>query len=657
MALVTAASRRTIGFLVVLWFSSLPLAGAPAKADAAKDTCVRSYGALGDGSGAVATQSWLSEKGYPIAVATPDHTVIGIVYGGKTDDPRIKIPKDGDRWYSWEWSPDKFWHYLFGIAEYRADTKEWRKIPIKPGQAVYVQKENAYYVAVGKGRPRLRKAYVPGVDTRDYVGIQEAAYANPLGRLHIPRGHYKLNRGVSLHKLDCCIVGENCHGTVIENTGEKGEDLFYISNYGFRDNLSRRPAVISDLTLLGNDKSGRGIALFTAGFYTIQRVRLRKHGGDGLYINSCLGINVVQTYFRDCSLRTEGWANCFALDTVEMRGRNTYLWAEGIEVGTIKNLCIEGVTANENIHKFVRCSNLQVRDLYTEVLGVTDASVPIVEIGPGCQQLDFYNCRFTMHREAPKSEFLVDAAPDTHGIRFNRCRVNRVDAPYPKIRNQSHRGILHFNECNFAKIGTYEGAVRFTSPQLSWNGTRSVLQRDPRVETLCRTDSTVVTHNLVALDSGCNETLHFVAVKGAPVVTLQQEGGYVDNGGCVRIEGRKGDVVELDPESLLPFTETYIFPFWMMRCEAENGVELTSHWNLGKYYLPMPVMAWREWRLNMILNAQPRFEGAKAKPILRLAFNEDATIYLDRLHVVQSPFYTPAIWDDYNYVASEARHP
>ncbi|MBT4817615.1 MAG: hypothetical protein HON70_18060, partial [Lentisphaerae bacterium] len=481
MATITSTLQRTLGALLVLCLSGLALRGAPLGADMQKDTCVRSYGALGDGSGAVATQSWLSEKGYPIAASEPDHTVIGIVFGGKTDNPRIKTPEDGDRWYSCEWSSDKVWHYLFGIAEYRAETKEWRKVPIQQGQTVYVQNENAHYVAVGTSRPRLRKAYVPDVDTMDYVGIQEAAYANPLGRLDIPRGHYKLNRGVSLHKLNCCIVGENCHGTVVENTGEKGEDLFYITNYGFRDNLSRRPTIISDLTLLGNDKSGRGIVLFTAGFYTVERVRLREHGGDGLYINSCLGINVLQTYFRDCSLRTEGWANCFALDTVEMRGLNTYLWAEGIEVGTIKNLCIEGVTANENIHKFVRCSNVQIRDLYTEVLGVTDASVPIVEIGPRCEQLDFYNCRFTMHREAPKSEYLIDAAPDTHGIRFSRCRVNRVEAPYPKIRNQSHRGVLRFDECTFAKIGAYEGAVRFTSPQLSWVGTRPILQRDPRV--------------------------------------------------------------------------------------------------------------------------------------------------------------------------------
>jgi len=641
---MSPATLSSIGLLAALWFHALTLPAAGAS--------VRDYGAVGDGSGGVATEAWLKEKGYPIVAAEPDHTIIGIAFGGRSDDPRIKTPEDGDRWYSCEWSPDKFWHYLFGIAEYRANEKKWQKVAIEQGQVVYVARENAYYVAVGKGRARLRKAYVPGVDTKDYVGIQEAAYANPLGRICLPRGHYKLNRGVTLHRLDCCIAGENCHGTVVENTGEKGEDLFYISNYGFRDDLSRRPTVISDITLVGNDRSGRGLALFTAGFYTIQRVRLRKHGGDGLYINSCHGVNVIQTYFRDCSLKTEGWANCFTLDTVEMRGHNTYLWAEGIDVGTIKNLCIEGVTANENIHKFVRCSNVQIRDLYTEVLGVKDASVPIVEIGPRCQQLDFYNCRFTMHREAPKSEYLVDAAPDTHGIYFNRCRVNRVDAPYPKIRNQSHRGILHFHELNFAKIGTYEGAVRFTSPQLSWSGTRPILQRDPRVETLCRTDSTVVTHNLVASDSDCNENVHFVAAKGSPVITLQNDGGYGDSRGCVKIEGKKGDMVQLNPESLCPFTQTYIFPFWMMRCESRDGVTLTSHWSLGKYYLPMPVVAWPEWRLNMILNAQASYEGVPPKPVFQLAFKQDGVVCLDRLHVVQSPLYTPALWDDYNYVPS-----
>ena len=614
---------------------------------------VRDYGALGDGSGETASQSWLQDRGYPVAKTPSDHTVIGIAYGGRTDNPRMKGPKDGDRWYSCEWSRDKFWHYLFGIAEYHEKDKKWAKVAVKPGETVYVENENAHYVAIKKGRLRLRKAYVPDQDTKDYVAIQEAAYANPLGRIYIPRGHYKLNRGIRLHKLDCCIAGENCHGTVLENTGEKGEDLLYVSNYGFRDDLSRRPTFISDLTLVGNEKSGRGIALFTAGFYTIQRVRFRKHGSHGLYINSCLGINVIQAYFRDCSLRTERWANCFTLDTVEMRGRNAYLWAEGIDVCTIKNLCIEGVTENENVHKFVKCSNVQVRDLYTEVLGVTDASVPVVEIGPGCQQMEFYNCRFTMHRESPKSECLVDAAPDTHGIYFNRCRVNRVDAPYPKIRNRSHRGILHFHDCNFAKIGTYEGAVRFTSPQLSWSGTRPVLQRDPRIGTLYRAGSTVVTHNLIALDSDFDDNVHFEAAKGTPLITHQKNGGYGDNGGCVKIEGKKGDVVQLKGESLRPFTQTYIFPFWMMRCEAEDGIELTSRWDLGEHYLPMPVMAWPEWRLNMILNAQTRFEGAKDKPVLRLGFNHDGTIYIDRVHVVQSHFYTPALWDDYNYVRSQ----
>jgi len=340
---------------------------------------VRDYGALGDGSGRTVARAWLEDKGYPIAKTQPDHTVAGVAYGGQSDDPRMKDPREGDQWYSCEWSSDQFWHYLYGIARYNAKEKKWRKIPIKQGQTIYIQNENAYYSADGRGR--LRKAYVPDVDTRDYVGIQEAVYANPLGRIYIPRGHYKLNRGVKLQKLDCCIAGENCHGTVIENVGQKGEDLFYICNYGFRDDLSRRPTFISDLTLVGNDKSGRGIALFSAGFYTIQRTRLRKHGSHGLYINSCLATNVIQTYLRDCSFRTERWANCFTLDTVEMRGNNTYFWADGIDVGTIKNLCIEGVNQNENVHKFENCSNVEVRDIYTEILGVSDPSVPIVEVG------------------------------------------------------------------------------------------------------------------------------------------------------------------------------------------------------------------------------------------------------------------------------------
>ena len=612
---------------------------------------VKDYGALGDQSGDVATAEWLEERGYPIARLPADHNVIGIAYGGTSDDARIREPQDGDRWYSCGWSPDKFWHYLFAIATYDAEAETWSKTPIQPGQTVCAEGENAYYTVIERGV--LRKAYVPDEDTKDYVGIQEAVYANPLGRVFIPRGHYKLNRGVKLHRLNCCIEGENCHGTVIENTGTSGEDLLYVSNYGFRDDLSRRPTFISDLTLVGNDDSGRGIALFTAGFYTIQRVRLRKHGGDGLYINSCLGINVIQTYFRDCSLRTAAWANCFTLDTVEMRGNNAYLWADGIDVGTIKNLCIEGVNGNENVHKFENCSNVEVRDLYTEVLQVADPSVPVVEIGPGCEQMEFYNCRFTMHREDPKSTFLVDAAPGTHGILFNRCRVNRVDAPYPSIRNQSDRGVLQFHECNFAKIGTYEGAVRFTSPQLSWSGTRPVLQRDPRLEMLCRPGSTVVRHNLVARDSGFSTQVHFRPVEGQPEITLQATGGYGDDGGCVRIQGKSGDVVELSQDSLLPFTENYIFPFWMMRCEGDEPVELTTHWSLGKYYIPMRVLAWPTWRLNMILNAQARAEGVSEKPTLRIAFERDGVVYIDRLHVVQSPFYTPAIWDDYNYIAVE----
>jgi len=277
---------------------------------------------------------------------------------------------------------------------------------------------------------------------------------------------------------------------------------------------------------------------------------------------------------------------------------------------------------------------------------------PPSRVGKGCEQMEFYNCRFTMHRETPKSEYLVDAAPGTHGIYFNRCRVNRVDAPYPKIRNRSDRGILHFNECNFAKIGTYEGPVKFSSPQLSWSGTRPVLQRDPRVETLCHENSTVVTHNLVSLDSDFEHHVHFKAVKGAPAITLQKSGGYGDNGGCVRIEAKKGDAVEFDPEHLGELTQTYVFPFWMMRCQGEDGVELTSHWNMGKYYVPMPVLAWPTWRLNMILNAQAKSDGMKSRPIFRLAFNQDGTIYIDRVHVYQSPFYTPTIWDEYNYVPS-----
>lgn len=628
----------------------LALAALAWAADEPLGRSVRDYGALGDGSGRAATRPWLEERGYPPAKQPPDHTVIGIAFGKRSDDPRIGRPKDGDRWYSCEWSPDKAWHYVFGIMQYGEKDKTWQREKIAPGETIYVENENAYYVATEKRR--LRKAYVPDVDTQDYVGIQEAAYANPLGRIYLPRGHYKLNRGIKLHKLNLCIEGENCHGTVVENTGTKGEDLFYISNYGVRDDRSRRPTFVSDLTLVGNDRSGRGVAMFSAGFYTVQRVRFRAHGSYGLYFNSCLAPNVIQTYFRDCGLRTEGWANCFTLDTAEMRGKNTYLWAEGIEVGTIKNLCIEAVTGNEHVHRFDKCSNVEVRDLYTETLGVKDPSVPIVEIGPRCQQMEFYNCRFTMHRETPKSECLVDAEPGSKGIFFNRCRVNRVDRPYPKIRNRSHRGVLHFHEFNFAKIGTYEGAVKFTSPQLSWAGTRPVIERDPRLETLYRANSTVVTDNLVAFDSDFDRDVHFKAVKGEPSIALAKDAGY-GAGGCVRIEGKAGDVVEFSPDHLRPFKDAYVFPFWMMRSESADGVLLTAHWNLGKYYVPMPVRAQPEWRLHMIVNGQDRFDGIKDRPVFRLAFDEDGTICIDRIHVVQSPFYTPALWDEYNYIPSK----
>lgn len=635
---------------VAMYFVVLTLA-VQAPAETSLGASVVDYGALGDGSGAVADEQWLRERGYPVVTLPADHTVIGIAYGGTSDDPRLGQPADGDRWYSLEWSPDEFWHYLFAIARYSAADEEWTKVEVEPGQTVFVENESAYYIVQDKGR--LRKGYVPGQDTRDYVAIQEAALDNGGGRIVIPGGHYVLNRGIKCHRLDLCIEGESARGTILELTGTAGEDLLYIDNYGIRDDETRRPTFVSDLTLLGNESSGRGIALFSAGHYTIERVRLRGHGEHGLYINSCLGVNVLQTYFRDCSLRTERWANCFTLDTVEMRGTNAYLWADGIDVGTIKNLCIEATRASENLHRFENCSNLQVRDLYTEVLEVADPSVPIVGIGPGCEQMEFDNCRFTMHRETPKSEYLVDAAPDTHGIVFNRCRVNRVETPYPKIRNASDRGVLVFNEFNFAKIGSYEGAVKFMAPQLSWTGTRPVLQRDPRVETLDRPESTVVAENLIARDSDCNSQPHFVAVEGHPQIDVLAEGGYGDGGGCVRIQGDAGDIVELSAESLRPVTERYVFPFWMMRCAGDEAVSLTSHWDMGAHYIPMPVRAPSGWRLNMILNGQPRTEDAGEGPHLRLQFDEAGAILIDRLHVVQTAQYTPAIWDEYRYVPIE----
>jgi hypothetical protein len=334
-----------------------------------------------------------------------------------------------------------------------------------------------------------------------------------------------------------------------------------------------------------------------------------------------------------------------------MRGANAYIHIEGMEVGTIKNLCIEGTTANRHVHRFERCSNVRVCDLYTEVLGVADPSVPIVDIGPRCTQMEFYNCRFTMHREKPKSEYLVDVAPGSHNILFNRCRVNRVDRPYPKIRNRSTAGVVHFNACTFAKIGTYEGLLRFTSPQLSWSGTRPIVTRDPRIETLCRAGSTVVTHNLVTHDSDFNKDVHFRAVKGSPRITLQKTGGYGDERGCVTIEGKKGDVVELDPDHWRPFSQTYWFPFWMMRSQGTAAVEFTSSLSFGKYHVPMPVLAHPHWQLYMIVNAQTAFDGMK-KPSWRLTFNQPGAVTLDRIHAVQSPFYTPSIWDDYKYVPS-----
>jgi len=188
MVVKHAEVRVRFGWKAGLFLAAVTLATAALAAELPSSNNVKRYGAVGDGKGEVATQVWLQEKGYPIAKTTPDHTVIGIVYGGGTDDPRMRKEnrQDGDLWYSCGWSGNKFWHYLFAIARYDAEEDKWDKIPIKEGETVYVENENAYYAVVGSGT--LHKAYVPDEDTMDYVGIQEAAYANPLGRIYIPRG-------------------------------------------------------------------------------------------------------------------------------------------------------------------------------------------------------------------------------------------------------------------------------------------------------------------------------------------------------------------------------------------------------------------------------------------------------------------------------------
>ncbi|MFV0446113.1 MAG: right-handed parallel beta-helix repeat-containing protein [Planctomycetaceae bacterium] len=142
--------------------------------------------------------------------------------------------------------------------------------------------------------PQLAGAQ-PLIEATAYPSLQAAIDALPAigGIVHIPAGEFSLTEPLR-------IPGENVHltgagpATVLKNTNTAGQPTIAVLPPGQIDRqatgknqVTRWRVQISNLRLIGNEKSGSGIDALWVNEIFLHGLTITAHGGNGILLDNC----------------------------------------------------------------------------------------------------------------------------------------------------------------------------------------------------------------------------------------------------------------------------------------------------------------------------------------------------------------------------------
>jgi nitrous oxidase accessory protein NosD len=128
------------------------------------------------------------------------------------------------------------------------------------------------------------------INAHDYPSLQAAIDALPEagGAVRLPAGRFEISQPLVIEKQDALLIGDGT-GTQIVNTNTAGQPAIIVRpktqaneprSYVWRVQLS-------DLRLIGNEKSGHGIEALRVNEIFIDGVTVSYHGGDGIRLRGC----------------------------------------------------------------------------------------------------------------------------------------------------------------------------------------------------------------------------------------------------------------------------------------------------------------------------------------------------------------------------------
>jgi parallel beta-helix repeat protein len=128
------------------------------------------------------------------------------------------------------------------------------------------------------------------INARDYPSLQAAIDALPEtgGAVRLPAGRFEISEPLVIETQDTLLTGEGT-GTQIVNTNTAGRPAIIVRS---KTHASEPRSYVwrvqlSDLRLIGNEKSGHGIEARRVNEVFIDGVTVSYHGGDGIHLNGC----------------------------------------------------------------------------------------------------------------------------------------------------------------------------------------------------------------------------------------------------------------------------------------------------------------------------------------------------------------------------------
>jgi len=130
----------------------------------------------------------------------------------------------------------------------------------------------------------------PAINAADYPSLQAAIDALPAtgGAVRLPAGRFEISEPLVVETEDALLTGEGT-STQIVNTNTAGRPAIIIRSktYASEPRSYVWRVQLSNLRVIGNEKSGHGIEAARVNEIFINGVTVSYHGGDGIRLSSC----------------------------------------------------------------------------------------------------------------------------------------------------------------------------------------------------------------------------------------------------------------------------------------------------------------------------------------------------------------------------------